>query len=51
MEYNSFLKEDNNITIANFRLMNTNDLIKRVYQTIKNKNSNIIFSISPDVNI
>lgn len=49
-EYQESLK-NNNISLSNFRLNHTNDLIKRVYKEIKNYNKNIVFSISPDGNI
>ena len=49
-EYNKYL-EKHNISKKEFRLNNTNDLIKRVYKTVKNKNNNILFSIAPDGNI
>ncbi len=38
-------------TLSEFRLSNTNDLIKRVYQAIKKHNPKIMFSIAPDGNI
>lgn len=39
------------ISIDDYRLNNVNLLIKKVYQTIKNKDSNILFGISPQGNI
>ena len=51
MEYNNYVKNNGEISLKEFRLNNTNDLIKRVYNTIKKKNSKILFSISPDGNI
>ena len=51
LEYKNYLKNNKEISLSEFRLNNTNDLIKRVYKTIKEKNSNISFSIAPDGNI
>lgn len=51
IEYNNYLDNGNNISLLDYHLMQTNDLIKRVYELIKLKNSNIIFSIAPDGNI
>lgn len=39
------------VSIDDYRLNNVNLLIKKVYQTIKNKDSNILFGISPQGNI
>ena len=50
-EYSNYIKNNSNISLKEFRLNNTNDLIKRVYKTIKEKNSDILFSIAPDGNI
>ena len=49
-EYNIYVKS-NKISKKDFRLNNTNDLIKRVYKTIKVKDKKILFSIAPDGNI
>ena len=51
LEYNSYIENNNKISLNEFRLMNTNDLIERVYRLIKKKNKDIVFSISPDGNI
>lgn len=51
IEYNTYLNNGGELSLKEFRLDTTNDLIKRVYQTIKNKNKDIIFSIAPDGNI
>ncbi len=51
IEYNTYKNNGGELSFNDFRLDNTNDLIKRVYQTIKKKNDNIIFSIAPDGNI
>ena len=48
IEYSKY-KDD--MSLSDFRLTNTSDLIKRVYQVIKKKDANIIFSIAPDGNI
>ena len=50
-EYEIFKKNGGTLSLKEFRLNNTNDLIKRVYKVIKEKNSNIIFSVAPDGNI
>ena len=50
-EYENFIKNNNEISLKEFRLNNTNDLIKRVYKTIKESNANVTFSIAPDGNI
>ncbi len=50
-EYSSYIEQNSDISLREFRLMNTNDLIKRVYEVIKKKDPNIIFSIAPDGNI
>lgn len=39
------------MSLKEFRLYHTNDLIKRVHKVIKDLDNNIIFSISPDGNI
>ena len=51
MEYNTYKENGGKDSLKEFRLFNTNDLIKRVYELIKKKNSDILFSISPDGNI
>lgn len=51
VEYENYLKNNNEISLKDFRLMHTNDLIKRVYLKIKEKNHEIKFSIAPDGNI
>lgn len=50
-EYENYKKNHSNISLKEFRLMETNSLISRVYMTIKKKNKNISFSIAPDGNI
>ena len=50
-EYNIYKNNGGSLSLNEFRLENTNDLIRRVYQTIKKKNKNILFSIAPDGNI
>ena len=51
LEYKNYLQNGGTLSISEFRLNETNDLIKRVFKTIKKKNPNIIFSIAPDGNI
>ena len=50
-EYDSYKNNGGKLSLKEFRLNNTNDLIKRVYLTIKKKNKDIVFSIAPDGNI
>lgn len=49
-EYNKYFL-DNNVTLSDYRLNIINTTIKSIYKLIKDYNSNIIFSISPDGNI
>lgn len=51
VEYTNYKNNDGELSLKEFRLSNTNDLVKRVYKTIKEKNKNILFSIAPDGNI
>ena len=51
LEYENYQKNGGEMSLKEFRLFHTNDLIKRVYKTIKDKNKDIIFSIAPDGNI
>ena len=51
VEYINYKNNGGKLSLKEFRLNNTNDLIKRVYKTIKEKNKQIIFSIAPDGNI
>ena len=51
IEYNNYKNNGGELSLKEYRLNNVNDLIKRVYKIIKNKNSNILFSIAPDGNI
>ena len=50
-EYNKYIENNPNISRESYRLMHTNDLIKRVGKLIKEQNNDIIFSIAPDGNI
>ena len=50
-EYNSYVNNGGKLSLKEFRLSNTNDLIKRVYKVIKEKDESILFSIAPDGNI
>ena len=50
-EYQKYIENGGNLSLKEYRLMHTNDLIKRVGMIIKNMNKNIIFSIAPDGNI
>lgn len=51
VEYASHKNNKEETSLKEFRLENTNDLIRRVYKTIKEKNKKILFSIAPDGNI
>jgi len=51
VEYTNYKNNGGESTIEEFRLQNTNDLIKRVYKIVKEKSKDIMFSISPDGNI
>lgn len=51
LDYEQYLKNNDNITIKEFRLMHTNDLIKRIGKIIKENKKDVIFSIAPDGNI
>lgn len=50
-EYDEYISSGNNVTLSEFRLMHTNDLIEQINNLIKKTNKKIIFSISPDGNI
>lgn len=49
--YEEYSKESGNISLEDYHLMMVNHLIKRAYNTIKSKNKNILFGISPEGNI
>ena len=51
LEYQNYQNNGGKQSLKEFRLDNTNDLIKKVYKVIKKKNKDIIFSIAPDGNI
>ena len=51
LEYQNYLLNGGEMSLSQFRLFHTNDLIKRVYKTIKKKNPKLIFSIAPDGSI
>ena len=51
LEYKTYLENGGALSLKDFRLENTNDLIKRVYKLIKKKKNEIVFSIAPDGNI
>ena len=46
-EYQEARKMDLSLTHDDFRLAQVSDLIKRVYQLVKNKNQKLLFGISP----
>lgn len=49
--YNEAKKDNQNLTLEQFRLENTTKLIKETYERVKKKNKNILFGISPEGNI
>ena len=51
LEYQNYRDNGGTLSLQEYRLMQTNDLIKRVHETIQKENQNIVFSISPDGNI
>lgn len=51
IEYTNYINNGGELSLKEFRLYNTSDLIKRVYKVIKEKDDSIIFSIAPDGNI
>ena len=51
IEYQNYLNNGGKMSLKEFRLHHTNDLIKRVYQLIKEFDNKLVFSISPDGNI
>ena len=51
VEYTNYKNNGGELSLKEFRLSNTNDLVKRIYKTVKEKNKNILFSIAPDGNI
>ena len=50
-EYNKALKEDESLTLQEFRLNVISSLVKKTYSLIKDYNKEILFGISPDGNI
>lgn len=52
ISFENYLKKtDNPLSLSDWRRNNVTDLIKSCYEVIKNKNENIIFSISPAASI
>lgn len=51
LEYENYVANNKEISLKEFRLNNTNELIKKIYKVIKEKNNKIVFSIAPDGNI
>lgn len=51
IEYKTYIENGGTLSLSDFRLQQTNDLIEKVYKTIKKKNKHIVFSIAPDGNI
>ncbi len=49
--YNEAKKDNQDLTLQQFRLENTTKLIKETYERVKKKNKNILFGISPEGNI
>lgn len=50
-EYQNYQEQGGKLNLQEFRLMHTNDLIKRLGTLIKKMDENIVFSIAPDGNI
>lgn len=51
IDLENYLEFQNTISISDFRLSNTNTLIKNIYQAIKEINPEVEFGISPEGNI
>lgn len=51
IDLENYKEVENTISITDFRLSQVNELIFNIYQTIKTKDKNILFGISPDGNI
>ena len=51
LEYHNYQQNGGKLSLKDFRLSQTNDLIKKIYHIIKEKNNKIQFSIAPDGNI
>lgn len=51
VEYVNYKNNGGELSLKEYRLNNTNDLIKEVYKTIKERNAKVLFSIAPDGNI
>lgn len=49
--YHAYTRTINDISLEDYRYMIINNMVKRVYQVIKDYNKNLIFSIAPDGNI
>ena len=49
--YQEYIKKEKNISTEDYHLLMVNNLIKKVYSTIKDNNKNILFGISPEGNI
>ena len=49
--YQEYIKAGGTLTLSDYRLNNTTNMIKEVYTTIKSINKNILFGISPEGNI
>lgn len=51
VDYLEYQEQGGKMTLEEFHLDQVNDLIKRVYQTIKNHKKDLLFGISPEGNI
>lgn len=49
--YNEAKKDNQDLTLQQFRLENTTKLIKETYERVKKRDKNILFGISPEGNI
>lgn len=51
IDLEDYKQVENTISIVDFRLSQVNELVSKIYQTIKNIKSDVLFGISPDGNI
>ncbi len=51
IDLKNYQEVENTISIKDFRFSKVNELVSGIYQTVKKKNSEILFGISPDGNI
>lgn len=51
VQYLEYQQNGGEMTLKEFRLQNINNMVKRVYQVIKEKDKDLVFGISPEGNI